>query len=376
MINLKKTRLHKNKAGEIIITRILHGLLVALVLVPVFFTMFGNCRGRKQALTDQKKKFNEFVKSMPDLKVLPAGEKYLYKLRVNYIVDPDLPALDISQVEELFRRTTEYTRRLLGYRVEFILTGTEDIYRFFERKKSDLEDPVFSYPARAWYLDPEAKDLRERVKNVVNSALKKMNKKDPAIALQYFGEAPAGTGQADFVTDVFFKRMRGVLSGTDLRGRPLSAHKRKHHFSFAHWDSLIWQEKEVDFYLVNSMMAGPDTGMPFYVINRGGITSGFVENNPHRPYQAAGVMMLHQFLGQSDYLKKVRGERTLDQTLTSIAVMWVHELGHFLARKEENYTLDGSVHRAPIALDYWSWAQNVLANHKKVTGRIGTLKKF
>lgn len=366
MIKLKNT-------SSVIISVIII-LIFAIGLFQVAF-----CKEKPQLSIDELAvEFHKYYKKLPNLRKLTKEKKY--KLRVKYVVDPDLASLAVGELKKLFKKTSTLAKKMLGYRVEFNLVKVIDIYDFFESKKENFTTVPFSYLPKSWYIDPFAKDTFARSLKAIKGAV---DKKSDDILFQYFGKPGDyknnNYDKSDYarkITKIFIQRMKGIFAEKDLSGRDLFSHKRKFHFSFAHWDAIAYQEKDADLIITNTLISGPDTAMPLYVINRGGITSAFVENNEHRPLQAVAIFPMYQFLADGKYFLKIRGKLTYVQKMNISAYMWIHELGHLLMRKEENYTLDGSVHKTAVDLNYLSWMRNVRKNHKNVKGAIGNLKKF
>jgi hypothetical protein len=332
-------------------------------------------------IAELEKKFVDYYKKLPELKKLSKTKEYNFN--VKYVIDPDLPSLDIKKLKKVFHLCKKITHDLIGYKINFKLIQTIDIYKFFEEKKQDLNREPFSYIPRSWYIDPDSKNAFSESLKAVKKAV---SKKDDKLVFSYFGKPndynPKKKPKYDKekyakkITKEFFKNLKGIYNEPDLKKRPLYSHKRKYHFSFAHWDVIAWQEKEADIIITNTVIAGPDTGMPMYVITRGGVSSAFIENNEFRPYQGIGVFPLYQFLSDGEFFNEKRGKLSLKEKIEITAYMWLHEFGHLLMRKTENYDLDGSVHKTATDLNYLGWMKNVKKMHKKVKGKIENLKKY
>jgi len=359
-------------------------LSILIILCLSFSLLFYQSReGEKKEipLPQLEKKFLKYYKNLTNLKKLSKDKQYNFK--VKYVVDPDLPSLDIIKLKKVFKQCQKITKELIGYKISFKLIKTIDIYKFFENKKNDLSKEPFTYISRSWYIDPDSKDAFSQSLKAVKQAI---GKKKDKILFQYFGipddynsKKKKGYNKNKYakkITKLFFKNLKEIYAESDLENRPLFSHKRKYHFSFPHWDVIAYQEKDADIIVTNTLLAGPDTGMPLYVITRGGVSSAFIENNEFRPYQGVGIFPLYQFLSNGKFFNKMRGKLTLEEKLEITAYMWLHEFGHLLMRKKENYDLDGSVHKTATNLDYLSWMKKVKKMHKKVKGKIGELKKF
>ena len=346
--------------------------LVFAIIVWSFFA--SACAGDETERMGSR--FNAYLNRLPDLKPLPADQEYV--LLVDYIEDAKLPTLQGDGLARMFRLTEKYTQQYLGYRVRFKLSRRIAIEPFFREKKPDFRHPVLSYPTRAWYMDPGDPRLDEKLLKVVGHALKD---KSPALLARYFGKRKGTlTDYHRRIVTEFRRKLNGIHGEQDSSGRPLLNPRtdtvRKHYLSFAHWDSIAYQEKKADFLITNTIIAGPDTGMPIYVINRGGVTSAFVENSAHRPLGGVGVMGLYPFLSNGPFFTGERGTMSLAESLDAIALLLVHELGHLLMRKKEAYDLEGSIHVAPRGLDYRAWVKGIKAAGDSKSALVPTLKKY
>ena len=376
--------------------------VVAVLAVSISVVFLARCRGESGAEKTARleKEFERYYNSLRPLKPLPKDKTY--RLVVRYAVDPDLPAPSAESLQEIFRRSERLCRELLGYRVEFQLKEKIDLYKFFESRRKDHETAPFSYMPAAWYVDPRSPDAFDRTLQAVKAAI---SKKDDALLVKYFGpplesermmkdgseRTPArnfrGTPRqagmtfdraayARRITDEFFRKLNLLYAERDRKGRPLYSPERKLHFSFAHWDAVAYREREADIIVTNTIIAGPDATMPIYVINRGGVTSAFIENNEFRQLGGVGIFPLYQFFSDGDFFNKFRGKLTHRQKLELTAYLWVHELGHLLARKAENYDLDGSIHKTAVDLDYLSWVALVKRGPRQKNAFVNTLEKF
>ncbi len=318
--------------------------------------------------------FEEYIESLPALRTLPPDQEY--PIAVDYVEDPGLPGLTEGELRQLFQKTELETKNLLGYSVHLTLRARHKADAFVAAKRDRFTHPITSFPVRGWYIDPAAPDLEERVLAAVHRAVKN---KSPAILEPYFGKQ-SGTHieYEKMITKSFMEKLRAMYAELDPQGKPIGPPQspRKEFMSFTHWSAIMSQEKDADFVLANTLIAGPDATMPVYVINRGGVTSAFVDNNPHRPYQGSGMIGLYPFLSKGAFFNAARGPLTMDERIDCIAMIWVHELGHLLLRKAENYTLDGSVFRAPPDLRYKDWTTIVRLRHKKMKDDVPVLTKF
>lgn len=325
--------------------------------------------------SDIAERFSRYVSSLPDLRLLPADASH--ELLVDYVFDSSLPGMQPAEVPAFLRETEKQAREYFGVRIQLRLREVHAIDDFFADRSKAFADPVLGWPARSWHIPTDAKDFKPRVEAAVYSAIEG---RKASLLEQYFGKARGTPRQyAERISREFTSRLLAICSEPDLSGRPLAKGckgKRETQMSFAHWDSILYQERQVDFLLTNTILAAADSGMPVYVINRGGVTSGFVENNAVRPYQGVGLLATYPFYSNGPFFRRVRGHVSPELAREIAMFLFLHELGHLLLRIPENYELDGSIHRAPKDLDYPNWLRLVKRHHKRLALPEGRLKKY
>ncbi|MFZ5629772.1 MAG: hypothetical protein ACOY5B_11630 [Spirochaetota bacterium] len=321
-------------------------------------------------LKQEEAKYDAYVAALPELKEVPRTGKVV--LKVHYVERPQLPALDTSQRENLYRLTEERVKEALGYDLKIEETVVYRAKDFLKAVAPRFKASPQRYPALAYLISYFAADRDARVLEAIRPALAK----HPADRVkQYLGTHAMPEAAAQF----FLKRLGQVYAEPDFAGKPLLSPANAAEeplFSYGHWSSILQSEREADFILTNTGIIGADTGMPLYVIARGGVTSAFVENNAYRPYQGAGVIGLYPFLSDGPVFRAERGDLTVEQKLETIAWIWVHELGHLLLKKDENYAFDDSIHRAAPDLRYYEWVKRVKASRNHRGEQIPLMKKF
>lgn len=341
---------------------------------PVFLLLALVCQKKEikeDPLAGMEKSFHAYVENLPPLE--PVDLKAKHTLNVLYVEDGAMP--DLPEPRKLFALTEKLAREYLDLKVQFKLSGREPIDRFFERCEERFNHPVTSYPIQGWHLSFADPDLARQVEPAI---LRVLRSHDVDLIEATFG--PRGDSEALYISQIarqFVKKNQAIYSernreGKELRHIPALTRQT----AFAYWDALLYQEKEADFIVTNTILAAPDRTMPLYVINRGGITSGFVENNEYRPYRGAGMLALYPFLSDGPFFIAERGNYTAEEKLETIAFLWLHELGHLLLRKQENYTLNGSVHRAAIDLNYRGWVKGIKKHHKQIKEEVPVVKYF
>lgn len=321
-------------------------------------------------LKQEEARYDAYVSALPELKEVPRAGKVV--LKVHYVERPQLPALDTNQREDLYRMTEERAKSALGYDLkieETIVYRAKDFLKAVARR---LQVSPQRYPALAYPISYFTADRDARVLEAIKPALAK----HPAERVkQYLGEHARAEAAAQFLG----QRLGQIYAEPDFAGKPLlsaATAGEEMLFSYGHWSSILQTEREADFILTNTGIIGADTGMPLYVIARGGVTSALVENNAYRPYQGAGVIGLYPFLSDGPVFRAERGELSTEQKLETIAWIWVHELGHLLLKKDENYAFEDSIHRAAPDLRYYEWVKRVKASRNHRSEQIPLMKKF
>jgi len=289
----------------------------------------------------------------------------------------NLTGITKKEFKFFLNRTRKIVKKYLGYKIKFKTLAGQSIKSYFKIHQGRFKTKTLSIPSKLWFIDIYAKRHNELILNAVTHVVKKEKHE---LIEKYFGSLPKNKLNKSYIIFNKFKnRLDSLYKQKDLSGKDLlsaSNKERLYHFSFGHWISLINQEKEADFIITNSMIAAADPDMPLYVLNRGGITSGFVENNEFRPFGAGAVIGLLPFIFNGEYFKKVRGSWPKKEALGYAAFLMAHEIGHFLARKKEGYKNAGSLHQAAKDLNYKSWVNLIKEKHFKLDYDPGTLKHF
>lgn len=314
--------------------------------------------------------YNDYIKALPDLKIVSKDAPLV--LKVHYVEKAGLLALDTEDRDSLYRLTEDLTRTALGYEIKFEETLVFDAPKYLKVVKSRFNESPIRFPALAYLISWFSPERDKAVGDAISSALKG----EPQERLKTYLGDDASTAN---VTKNFLKNLSAIYAEADLDRHPLLSERNKNDealFSYGHWSTILQGEHEADFILTNTGIIGADTGMPLYVIARGGVTSAFVENNAFRPYQGVGVIGLYPFLAEGEFFNAKRGRLTKEQKFEAIAWVWVHELGHLLMKKVENYTLEDSVHRAAPNLRYYDWVKKIRETKNHHSDKVGVLKKF
>ncbi|MBV6494313.1 MAG: hypothetical protein LDLANPLL_02344 [Turneriella sp.] len=317
--------------------------------------------------------FGAYVDALPDLRVTPRGTlQNPQTLLVRYVENPQLPKLTKEVRERIYLSLKEKALSVFGYHLYIDEVEALTIAQFFSKKEKAFQTSPIQFPAHdyliSWFSQNRDTEIEKRVREA-------LAKKSPEILFAYFGKEHSALQ----VAQKFISRLGEIYAEKKPEGNPLlSAHNKEEEiwYSYGHWDTLLYAEKDVDFIFTNIGIIGADNGMPIYVIARGGVTSAFVENSAHRPYQGVGVFGAYPFFADTVFFNRERGVLTQEQKEETVVWVWLHELGHLLLKKEENYSFADSVHRAPPNLKYYEWVKRVRASKNHHTNEIPIMKKF
>lgn len=316
----------------------------------------------------EEAKYDAYLAALPELRPVPKDKPV--ELAVHYVKADNLPELDVNERTRLYRLVEKLCAEKFGYTVQIREARLVKIRDFFASASSLFTTSPLGYPSQAFLVSYFAPDRDTRIEAAVAAAIKGNRAK----VKEYLGD-----GYAALYTRAFVGKLSAIFAETDTKGNQLLSKNNaedEKYFSYGHWSSILQGEKQADFFLTNAGIIGADNGMPLYVIARGGITSAFIENNAHRPYQGVGVLGLYPFLADTAYFNEKRGKLTREEKIEAIAWIWLHELGHLLMKKEENYSFTDSVHRAPPDLRYYEWVKRVRDTKDHRSAAIAEMKKF
>lgn len=326
--------------------------------------------GKRVDLKKEGARYDAYLAALPDLRPVPQDQPV--ELSVLQVRNSRLPDLEAKEVANLYSDVEILAKKVFGYSLRIKTLGSETIESYFDRTRGRLVDFPIAYPAAAFPISYFAKNRDEAISEVFVEIFKNSDKKKIVTYLGKVNDPAQATRE-------FVEKLKGALAGPDLTGRALLSEKNPQdepYYSYGHWSSILQGEKQADFILTNTGIIGADNGMPLYVVARGGVTNAFVENNAYRPHQGAGVVGMYPFLSDTPYFIEKRGKLSSDEKREAIAWLWLHELGHLLLKKEENYTYLDSVHRAPATLKYSEWVKAIRATQDHHTKNIKEMKKF
>lgn len=325
------------------------------------------------------KAWENFHKTIQPLTPLDQGE--LHQLRVLHVIDKRLDNLSAQDYAKLYQIIEEKTKVHLGFTVELQAVGEIGIDEYFEQGRRHFEKPHYRQYIMEGYLDPRWDDaiLRQTVAQAIAHL-------DDRSLLRYIRAGSPDNHPPETMLlenrataeNLFYERfmqlssqLRKVKSGGVVVQAPEYLHTQAYHY----WLILLMEETRADIILTNTIIAGADSAMPLYVINRGGVTTGVTENNFHNFYAGISMVAALPITSNDPFFVSRRGEIPQGELLETIAAMVVHELGHLMLRLVEYYDLPGSIHNAPVDLDYYGWYKG-LRREKTQYDNLRRLSKF
>ncbi|TBR22387.1 hypothetical protein EPO15_08105 [bacterium] len=308
-------------------------------------------------------------------RLAPVSKAAPVTLRVLYLEDERLPTLTAEGRAELYRRVEALTKRWYGYTLRLSEVGARPLRIEFAGERMPFASPDQAACLAASRLDLETKAGKEGLLYLVGREYAVRGRE---VFERLFPETkgmdpyPARAAAAAKVRSV-----NAWLAGLETKaGALVRSEEDRRLTSTLHWMVYIREQTDADFVLTNTAMIEPDNDMPVYVLARGGLTTGFVDNNPKAPYGAAGVVTLLPFLGGERLFDPSAKPTTASENVDAAATMWLHELGHFLNRYGEMYGETGCVHVASESLAYFKWHRAIRKADNKCSAPPAAVSKF
>ncbi|MBI5595682.1 MAG: hypothetical protein HY928_06280 [Elusimicrobia bacterium] len=338
-------------------------LALALLLLPT-----AACRREHPCMFTMRR-----YDALPILRPVPKDATL--ELRVLYLEDGRVPGLGARGRTALYARVERLAKRWLGYRIKLREVGARDLRAEFARP-----DIAFRRPAEAACIAAVTFDPTTDGGGSVAAALvsREFDARGPQVFARLFPET-LGMSPAAAKADALrrFLSLHKALSGIRTKEGPLLRDPDDSAmYSFMHWAHYIKSITEADFVLTNAAFLVPDDDMPVYVLARGGLTTGFVDNNPQAPFGGAGAVTLLPFLSGETLLDPSAQPTSEAENLDAAATMWIHEVGHLLGRYGEMYGESGCVHVASEGLKYFAWHRAIAKAGNRCSRPPAILPKF
>jgi len=315
---------------------------------------------------------NDSYDDIPEL--MPLDRAKTYTLRLLRVIDNRLPDLSDEKYKELFKEIESVVREYLGFKIQIVSRGKKDILEYFNSFKKYFDNSK-AKPILSTYINVTTKEGKKRLMACIKSVVDTLGDKIKNYVSPDISNSKIKV--INYLYNNFLIRLNEIMDIQTANGKfytPDYANTQ----SYVHWDIIAHHINNADIVITNTMIASADSDMPIYVILRGGITSGFVEDNFHN-YPVSGVCIvgLFQFLSDAPFFLKYRGKIPAGLLIKVIAMMVGHEMGHLLLRYKEMYEPFAGIHMTAVDLNYLKWYQRVF-NMKNLhpIRNIDTVKKF
>ncbi len=311
--------------------------------------------------------------ALPALKPIP--KEGIHELRVLYLEDGRVPGLGAAGRAALYRKAEALSGRWLGYRIRLREVGARDLREEFSRPDAPFKRPEEAACIASWDFDPEAKKGRAVLEGLLAREYKARG--EALFSRLFPGTSGKPPAEAKRLALGRFMDLHRSLFAIPARGGPLLGDAlERAMYSYLYWAAYLRESSEADFYLTNAALVVPDNDMPIYVLARGGLTTGFVDNAPQSPYGGVGIVTLLPFLSGARLLDPAASPTSREENLDAAATMVLHELGHLFARYGEKYGEPGCVHVASEDLRYFRWHAAIRAADNRCSALPELLSKF
>lgn len=305
----------------------------------------------------------------------PVPKDGTHRLRVLYLEDARAARLTREGRETLYRRVEALTKRWLGYAVRLEEVGARDLRVEFAGDRPAFvseEQRACLAAASLDVQDPRSLPELERLVGAEYAA------RGAEVFGRLFPETRGLTpAEAARTAAAKVRSLNAWLTGLRTDAGPLVADDADRRLvSTLHWFLYARTRTDADFLLTNTAFLEADATMPIYVMARGGLTTGFVDNNPRAPYGAVGAVSLLPFLGGEELFTPGARPSSPAEKLEAAATMWLHEMGHFLNRYGELYGEAGCIHVAAEGLGYFAWHRAIRKADNRCSRAPATVPKF
>jgi len=284
----------------------------------------------------------------PALSAVPKDRTH--ELRALYLEDPRLPTLDLRERQELFSRLEQTVRDQYGYEVRFREIGRTDLAGYFAAHAGVFQKHAGIVRMR---LDPALDHDREVIRGLIQRTTASL----PLARIRDdlgTDELSSRDRAVTVAVQHFLGRLREIQSLRLPDGTTVADRERPELNSYMHWCALTHEMEEADIVFTNSIIVGADAEMPWYVIRRGGVTTGNVNANRHNAFGATAVITLFPLLSEAPFWLRERGPIPAAERLDVIITLAMHELGHLLLRVAE-HSHPHCIHSACAGLRYYDW---------------------
>jgi hypothetical protein len=295
---------------------------------------------------------------LPPLKKLDKSKKHVF--RVGFVENPNYTKLSRKEKIQLLKEIKTLCKKHLGYDLDTKLAWVKSTDQYYRKYQFVFNIPVFQQTFQ-YNLDYNSKDFRTEMEAVA----KKLMKKHPDISDEYIKVKKHKEPHLNLM-ETFFKNFNAILNAKTDKGKPIYDKTRQYEHSFWHNIAILHELNDADFVFVNQVIALPEKTMPIYQHARGGLLTGFVDDNLHNHFRGAGLISLYPFFPRDKFFKKANGNIPDNLRISVAALYTIHELGHMINHRVEIYDHKGCVSKAATSLNYYKWYQD---NNKDVCKR-------
>jgi hypothetical protein len=276
----------------------------------------------------------------------------VHVLKVGYVELEGYPVLSHESRLQYENLVEQATLKYLSYKVDLQKAWVKPAPSFYESYEQHLKHPSVQEYLSWDIMDGDLK----RMKAVADRLKKKHgNEKIWEYILPKMSSSKDSAKALLEQSQYLFKKFSFEKG---QKGKPILDRKNPIYHSFWTLNGIQVFVDDVDILVVNQLICIPDEWMPLYSMARGGVTTGAVDDNHHRPLGGTAFMSLYPFLGKDALFNKLNPIPD-DRRLEVAAVYTTHELGHLLGRRAEIYDHAGCVSKAATGLDYWKWFKGV-----------------
>jgi len=278
------------------------------------------------------------------------------KLSIAYIVNPRLPQLSESEIQQIIKKTSQLSLSRFSLQIEIESFETLSIQQWIDPYITEImaDNRVKNYMLKAengskkplynGFLESfrgmPLKEIIQAVKNQPNSQEIDLTQNKKEILWQL----------AELHLDKLIKIKAIQLAD----GKSLL--QDDFYNEYMVWDYILEHQHQYDLVITNQLLASAEAYYPtVHSSMRGGITSGFAGRSQGK-LGGTVVITTYPFISQANFFKKARGQSYNQQEIIEmIAFITLHEFGHLFKYSPHYYDHPSCVMRPTPGLFYKEW---------------------
>lgn len=279
-------------------------------------------------------------------------------LRVAYVHNPRMPALEESRLAEVLDRTRQLMQAHFGVTMRFEAPRHLAIAPVFQAisprwaRKAERErmDPTNDRAALEKMVPAFVKDLRD----AGDIAAQKR------FAARHLVEAPADDTDAAFARALLWTQHQLLATWYRMPasdGRPLLGRDRYNEYTF--WSALGSTDLPYEVIVTNQPIASAEhDDNAVHSALRGGVSNGITTQNVASRFGLMSILSTFPFVDESPQARRLRGDDQPDveQANHYMALLLAHELGHQLLHLGHPFADASCLMNPPALLDFRSWS--------------------